>query len=236
MAKQEVWKDIPTAPWHGLYQISSHGRVRHAPRLIAIIVRNGYDTVTFSYNNKKITVGVHRLLAAAFLRNPKAGEVIHHKNGKKRDNNLTNLEWTTRGENSSYPRHPNAKIDPMIAFEMRLSGYSHREIGERFNVTQSATSAFFARAIHRGQFKPDINPNADPHLPPKRDISPNAWCKHEHGRSMCLACGRYSRSAPRQCPERRHHESYARMRDGQEKVRAERRAALTKKFPGVGIG
>lgn len=221
MGKNEVWKPIPIHPWHGLYEVSSLGRVRHAPRLVSTIVRNGYNTVSFGYNNRKVTVGIHRLVAAAFGRSPVEGEVVHHKNNNKRDNRIENLEWTSRADNSRFPKHPTAKIDPNIAFDMRRQGYSHREIGERFGVTQSATSAFFARAIKSGRFVPEIAEDlcrGNYTRPP-----PNGWSMYKDGRSVCKTCWRPVNNAPRGCTQQKHRNQYDRIRQEQERVRAIKR-------------
>ena len=58
-------------------------------------INNGYYHVTIK--NKNFTV--HRIIAKAFIPNPKKMSVINHKNGNKLDNNIENLEWCTRSEN-----------------------------------------------------------------------------------------------------------------------------------------
>jgi len=46
---------------------------------------------------------VHRLVAKAFLPNPRRREQVHHLNSDPRDNRLENLGWVTRKQNNSTP-------------------------------------------------------------------------------------------------------------------------------------
>ena len=42
---------------------------------------------------------IHRLVALMFIPNPLNKGEVNHKNGIKNDNNVLNLEWSTRSEN-----------------------------------------------------------------------------------------------------------------------------------------
>lgn len=55
----------------------------------------GYHMVVLNKTWKQ----VHRLVAEAFIPNPKNKPQVNHKNGIKNDNNITNLEWVTASEN-----------------------------------------------------------------------------------------------------------------------------------------
>lgn len=46
---------------------------------------------------------VHRLVAKAFLPNPRRREQVHHINSDPRDNRLENLAWVTRRQNNGTP-------------------------------------------------------------------------------------------------------------------------------------
>lgn len=112
---EEIWK--PIKGWEGLYEISSHGRVRSLDRLLknryAKYVRkgrilkqsfdtNGYLFVSLRNKTHKKNCLVHRLVAQAFIPNPNEKEEVNHISGNKTENRVTNLKWATRSEIQIY--------------------------------------------------------------------------------------------------------------------------------------
>lgn len=104
---EEQWRDI--AGYKGLYQVSNKGRVKrcannkqckekilkqHLSRS-----RNGYLFVRLSKNDLVKNSLVHRLVAIAFLDNPQNLAEVHHLDHYKLNNNVSNLEWTSRSQN-----------------------------------------------------------------------------------------------------------------------------------------
>lgn len=108
----EVWKDIDG--FNGLYQISSHGRIKsfrkgkrfHSQEeylLSPTITDNGYESVTLYLapkNRHKFLV--HRLVALTFIPNPNNYSSVNHKDENKRNNHVDNLEWCTISYNNAY--------------------------------------------------------------------------------------------------------------------------------------
>lgn len=81
--------------------VSSDGKVAREAggEDIGTETRVGYRHVSV----KARTVGVHRLVAEAFLGpSPSPGHYVNHKNGVKWDNRAENLEWATPSENQRH--------------------------------------------------------------------------------------------------------------------------------------
>ena len=111
----EVWKAIPG--WEGLYEASTHGRVRSLDRKIMrsngrpltrrgqIIAgaphkSTGYIYLVLHAGQKKKTAKVHRLVLETFVGACPAGMEACHNNGNPADNRLENLRWDTRQNNA----------------------------------------------------------------------------------------------------------------------------------------
>lgn len=108
----EEWKDIPG--YEGLYQISNTGKIKGLPRvtmqnqilkeriLIPGVINNGYLQITLHKNGEHKNFLVHRLVANAFIPNPKNLPEVNHKDEDKTNCNADNLEWCTRQYNLNY--------------------------------------------------------------------------------------------------------------------------------------
>ena len=59
----------------------------------------GYLKIGIKYGGKQHKAYVHRLVADAFVDNPRGLNEINHKNGNKHDNRAENLEWCTHSQN-----------------------------------------------------------------------------------------------------------------------------------------
>lgn len=117
MARLEEWK--PIIGYEGLYEVSSFGRVRSVARyvkyrdgvhvstrkskMLALCYdKDGYLIVGLSRDGKRRTHKVHRLVAESFLKNRKALPQINHKNGRRDDNRVANLEWCSAKDNIAH--------------------------------------------------------------------------------------------------------------------------------------
>lgn len=118
----EIWKDIPD--YGSNYQASNLGRIRVKDRYVEKkcglsnvkkVVKQfykgkllspckadkyGHLSVHIGYNNKKITIGVHRLVLFAFVGKCPDGMEACHNNGIASDNRIENLRWDTHQNNN----------------------------------------------------------------------------------------------------------------------------------------
>lgn len=112
----EVWK--PVVGYENYYEISNYGRLRsfsrhtidsrgrksfHYGKIIkAAVSRCGYATFRISVECKLICVTLHRLVAEAFIPNPKNLPFVNHLDENKLNNHVSNLEWITNVDNINY--------------------------------------------------------------------------------------------------------------------------------------
>ena len=92
----EEWKQIKGLP--SCYEISSAGNIRidwvdHYEPVETKDIKTG--TVAYILSN---TYKVHRLVAEAFLPNPEGKKMVRHKDGNLFNNDVSNLEWVSRAE------------------------------------------------------------------------------------------------------------------------------------------
>jgi hypothetical protein len=114
----EIWKDI--IGYEGIYQVSNLSRVKSVERLVdgrivgfktkikeKILKHNysgGYYKVALFKDGLGNRIGVHRLVALAFIPNPENKPQVNHINSDKSDNSIGNLEWVTIRENITHFR------------------------------------------------------------------------------------------------------------------------------------
>lgn len=110
----EKWKVIPGFE---NYQVSNTGKVRNISHTIPKLLKlsnngNGYLRVfLYSKANKKPTkFFIHRLVAAAFLKNPKQLKYVHHIDHIKTKNTSEDLMWVTASENNRYKNEFYSKL------------------------------------------------------------------------------------------------------------------------------
>lgn len=142
------------APVPGLedrYKVSDSGRVRNrrGREITPILYDDGYHYVFLCKDNRTVKWRLARLVLTAF-KGPSPLEA-GHKNHKRTDNRLRNLEWVTRVENERQKQDParnraNAVLTrTKVAHMRRLAtrGYTYEYLASRFGCAPSTA----ARAV-----------------------------------------------------------------------------------------
>lgn len=154
----ELW--LPISGFERAYEVSDEGRIRslagqYAGRIFrGRTARNGYLYFDLCANGEKARFLVHRLVAIAHIGPaPDDSPWINHRDGNKRNNRVTNLEWVSPSENNAHAyrsglkkptdargeRNPRAKLTREQVHEIRsLSGtVSQRHLAARYGVSKS---------------------------------------------------------------------------------------------------
>ena len=61
---------------------------------------DGYLILDFKIDGKRKSAKIHRLVAEAFIPNPENKECVDHIDRVRNNNNVNNLRWATKSENS----------------------------------------------------------------------------------------------------------------------------------------
>lgn len=109
--------------------------------LVGKICSSGYRMVVLTINGKKQYHNVHRLIAKAFIPNPKGLREVNHKDGNKLNNAVSNLEWVTTRENHFHARdnglETTCKINMDIANKIRADVGTHRELSKKYGLSKT---------------------------------------------------------------------------------------------------
>ena len=121
----EEWRAIEGSD--GRYEVSNTGKVRSnnylghgkTQELKQNKDRGGYQTVYLYFDGKRKFKQVHRLVAQAFIPNPEGKPQVNHQDGNKSNNDASNLEWSTKKENSQHATRTGL-------WNKQLQGFSER--------------------------------------------------------------------------------------------------------------
>ena len=158
---KELWKEISGFK---KYKISNKGRVysKISKRVIRTYIRTYKEKETefaVLYRNKKrLHPQLHRIIAMAFIDNPKNKREVNHIDGNSSNNNIENLEWVSSSENTLHSyctglqkRGENfysAKLSEKEAIEIinayRLGVFSQSVISKAYGVSKSTIKDLLA--------------------------------------------------------------------------------------------
>ncbi len=140
----EIFKKI--IGYEDRYEVSNYGNVksklrykRNCDKILKQAIRNSYKFVRLTDEFKKVkSFSVHRLVAKAFILNPKHKPEVNHIDGNKINNNETNLEWCTSSENQKHAYDTGLQKTPIHLPKMyeekrdKSNDWFKKELGIRF--------------------------------------------------------------------------------------------------------
>lgn len=157
--------------FEGIYEIDREGNIYSIPRKNGYgsrLVRKvrkpklvrGYLQIALSKNGNNIWRPVHRLVAEAFIPNPRICNQVNHINGNKTDNRVENLEWCTQSENQTHAvrtglrkseRTNTAKLTADQVREIRslYPTLNSRELADKFGIKQAQVCKIIKRQSWR---------------------------------------------------------------------------------------
>lgn len=174
--ENEIWKDVKG--YEGYYQVSNMGRVKSmrvlkTPKNGVKCRKNAflstktthdkqYVLVALCRDGEKNHIQVHRLVAEAFIPNPKNLPCVNHKDENPSNNRADNLEWCTSEYNFQYSierngrmrgcekqeyanpikqAHPHNQADPVVAYTFE------GEVAARFDSVWEAAEKFKNKGV-----------------------------------------------------------------------------------------
>ena len=154
----EVWANV--AGYEGRYQVSDLGRVRSVQdnhgnyrvrhKAMSRSATVGYLYVKLFIKDKMVNVPVHRLVAKAFVPNPRNKPMVNHVDGNKRNNKAGNLQWATCSENHAHAYRTGLRNADHVT--RRNLGTKAGTASKYHNVSWDATRQRWRAAVkHRGK-------------------------------------------------------------------------------------
>lgn len=148
--KNEKW--LPVVGYEGLYEVSNYGNVKRLPiiqttakgvkrrlkgHLVPIYKKARYLYCDLTSNRTTKHHRVHRLVAEAFIPNPKKLPEVNHKDENKENNHVNNLEWCDRLYNARYG-HGREKVAKALGKPVEQYDLSGNFIKEFPSISQCA--------------------------------------------------------------------------------------------------
>ena len=114
-------------------------------------------------NRNSKNLGVHILVARAFIDNPENKREVDHRNGDKTNNCVWNLGWATRSENAARAyklglikvnrgtqcHYAKLTAEEVICIRENPEGLNSRELAKKFNVSRATINRIKAGVTYK---------------------------------------------------------------------------------------
>jgi hypothetical protein len=158
----------PIKNYENLYEITDEGKIICLPRTkynkygsfktkyhetYGYKNKKGYMVINLTSDDKNIkrkNTLIHRLVAEAFIPNPRNYPYINHKDGDKANNNVNNLEWCNNSMNQLHAfanglqkggcDHNNSKLkyEDVLFIKKNHTKFKQIELANMFNISRKA--------------------------------------------------------------------------------------------------
>lgn len=164
MTEKEIWKDV--VGYEGFYKVSNKGNVYSIARMDTIGRKcggstlrprphpDGYLQVSLYKDGVRKHKLIHRLVANAFIPNPKKYSEVNHRDEVKTNNELSNLEWCDTKHNVNYGTR-NTRVSRKLSKKVRAVNVETGEV-VTFSSTMEARNKGYSSSVSlacRGVFK-----------------------------------------------------------------------------------
>lgn len=147
----EIWKDIPQ--YEGIYKCSNMGNIKRVvsnrckkERILKGSSHRGYLMATLSKDDIHDRRMVHRIIASVFIENPHNKPQINHLDANKRNNCVSNLEWSTQSENIIHAH----RLGNMGGVRHGMSSFTEADILTiRLKYAYGATFSYLSKEYNR---------------------------------------------------------------------------------------
>lgn len=136
----EIWK--PVVGYEDTYTVSSFGRVMRIDkqRIMTTNGKQSYAKVMLCQNGQTKLKMVHVLVAAAFIGVCPQGYEVNHIDLNKRNNHITNLEYTTHAKNIQHAASNfawSSTVSSQVALMIKddaAQGLTYNEIAAKYDI------------------------------------------------------------------------------------------------------
>lgn len=141
------------------YYITKDGKIwsKYKKEFKSTFISNkGYKRICLYKKSVGNNFSIHRLIALHYIDNPKKFPIIHHKDGNKLNNHISNLEWCTYSTNEKHSfklglksfigsKNNFTKLTEKDIIKIRKLDMKQKDIAKMYNVSNGCICAIINR-------------------------------------------------------------------------------------------